>query len=322
MSITLKNIKNRNSIIRIIRGFFSSLDYLEVETPILSPTLIPESNIEVFSTTHVHPFRKDKESYLIPSPEIWLKKFLSENNINVFEISKCFRNSEQSGKYHNPEFTMIEYYSMGFNHKLTLDLTKQLLDHINSNFPESKLPKNHKTITMEEAFIKYADFSLKDNQTISKLHYQASKLNIPTGKNDNWETAFNRIFIDKVEPSLPADVNLFLIDFPSEIKTLAKNIPETPWAERWELYINGIECGNCYTEERTPDKIRDYFDTEGKLKNNSIVKHKIDNKYSELFKTFPECSGGAIGLDRLIMAILGIDQIQGVILFPDHDNIK
>lgn len=310
--MTLETIKERSKITTIIRDFFNSLNYLEVETPLLSPNRIPESNIEPFTTTHTHPYKNSRDSYLTPSPEVWLKRFLSKNHINIFEITKCFRNSEQSGKQHNPEFTMIEYYTMDFNHNDTLKLTIKLLDNINSLFPKSKLSKKHKILTMEKAFIEYAGFSLKENNTIEKLHNQASILEISTDDSDDWETAFNRIFIDRIEPNLPKDLNLFLTDFPAEVKTLAKNIPGTPWAQRWELYINGIECGNCYTEESDPEKVETYFKAEG----------EIDTEYIELFKRFPECSGGAIGLDRLIMAILDIEKIEGVILFPYHDNIR
>lgn len=319
--MNLKNVKKRSLILQTIRDFFNNKDYLEVETPILSPSLIPESSLEVFKTEHVHPFKDSKETYLIPSPEVWLKQFISEYKVNTYEISKCFRNSEQSGKQHNPEFTMIEYYSMGFDHIDTLNLTKELINYLNIQLPFSRLPGKHVTITMEEAFKKYAGFSLEENCTIDKLHIKAKELNIHYDKNDTWETAFNRIFIDIVEPKLPKDVNLFLTDFPNRIKTLAKNIDNTPWAQRWELYINGIECGNCYTEENNPEIVSKYFTDELIEKTHSLVNHEVDLNYKRFFKGFPDCSGGAIGIDRLIMGILGIDDIKGVILFPAHDNI-
>lgn len=313
--MTIEHIQKRALIIRSIRDFFSSLNYLELETPTLSQTLIPESNLEIFETEITNPFKENIKSYMIPSPEVWLKMFLSENPINIFEISRCFRNSEQSGRQHNPEFTMLEYYSIGFDYKQNLELTKKFLNYLNKVVPGSKLPDNHIELTMENAFKKYAGFSLKENYSINMLKQRSAELGIFTEKDDNWETAFNRIFIDKVEPNLPTDVNLFLTDFPSQIKTLAKNIPGTIWAQRWELYINGIECGNCYTEETDPKLIKDYFIEE------TDVKHKVDMDYPLIFKSFPKCSGGAIGVDRLIMEILGIDKIQGVILFPHRGSI-
>ncbi|MBN2619181.1 MAG: hypothetical protein JXR64_12780 [Spirochaetales bacterium] len=317
----IETIKQRKEILQTIRNFYDTLEYLEVETPLISPTLIPESNIEIFETTHIHPFKADKKGYLIPSPEVWLKQFISQNHINVYEISKCFRNSEQSGKHHNPEFSMIEYYTMGFSHLDTLNLTIQLLEYINSKLPYSKLSKKSEILSMNQAFINYAGFSLEDNYTIDKLHKRAVELGISISDDDDWETAFNRIFLDKVEPNLPNNVNLFLTDFPSNIKTLAKKIPNTPWAERWELYINGIECGNCYSEERDPQVVKDFFNEESEMKEKSRIQHKVDSNYYTIFKDFPKCSGGAIGLDRLIMGILGIDEIEGVILFPYRDNI-
>lgn len=313
--LTLEAIRKRSKILSCIRDFFNTREYLELETPLLSPTLIPETHLEIFETEYIHPFKESSKAYLIPSPEVWLKRFLSKNPVNIYEMSKCFRNSEQTGKQHNPEFSMIEYYTMGFNHKDTLKLTMEFLDYLNSRVHDSKLPKIHRELTMDEAFKEYAGFSLLENNTLELLHKKAQEMGIFTEESDDWETAFNRIFIDIVEPNLPKDVNLFLTDFPIQIKTLAKGIPGTPWAERWELYINGIECGNCYTEERDPEKVRNYF------KEEVDVRHKVDHNYYELFKTFPECSGGAIGIDRLIMGILGLEEIQGVILFPHHDSI-
>lgn len=319
--MTIENIKKRKEILKVIRDFFDNKDYLEVETPLFSSDLIPESAIEIYKTEYVHPFKQNKEAYLIPSPEIWLKRFISKNPVNIYEISKCFRNSEQSGKQHNPEFTMIEYYTMDYTHQDTLNLTIDLLKYINKNITYSKLPDKFQVLTMEDAFIKYAGFSLRENYSINALHDQADKLNINWDKNDNWETAFNRIFLNKVEPNFPKDVNLFLTDFPSNIETLAKKVSGTPWAQRWELYINGIEVGNCYSEETDPEVVKNFFITEAKEKETSIVQHNINKDYHSLFIDFPDCSGGAIGIDRLIMGILGLDTIQGVILFPHHDNI-
>lgn len=319
--MTIDNIKKRSEIIKTIRSFFDSREYLEVETPVLSPTLIPESSIEVFETKHVHPYKASQDAYLIPSPEIWLKQIISEHKTNIYEISKCFRNSEQYGSQHNPEFTMIEYYTMNYDHIDTLNLTVELIDFINSKLAYSKLPKEHERLTMEEAFRKYAGFSLKEHYTVSKLHIKAEELGIHYDENDSWETAFNRIFIDKVEPQLPKNVNLFLTSFPNKIKTLSKDLADSPWSQRWELYINGLECGNCYTEENNPEKVKRFFIDESKEKKHSIINHKVDKNYWRIFNDFPSCSGGAIGIDRLIMGILGTNTIQGVILFPTHDNI-
>ena len=314
--MNIETIKNRSKILSIIRDFFTEKNYLELETPTLSRTLIPESNIEVFKTDILNPYSTTEQSYLIPSPEVWLKQFLSENHCNIFEISRCFRNSEQSGKHHNPEFTMVEYYSMGFTHLDTLELTVELLNYINFKYPESKLSRESTILTMDQAFIKYAGFSLKDNYSINDLQKQAKKLNIYIEKSDDWETSFNRIFLDKVEPNIPRDKNVFLTDFPSNIKTLAKNIPGTPWAQRWELYINGIECGNCYTEENDPTLVSQYFTIENEAKKDALVKHNTDPNYYKIFNNFPNCSGGAIGVDRLVMAILGLNNIGDVILYP------
>ncbi|MFA7109218.1 MAG: amino acid--tRNA ligase-related protein [Sphaerochaetaceae bacterium] len=110
--------KKRNELYKNIREFFDDKGYLEVDTPSLSDNLIPENSIENFSTMFSNEFLLSKEFYLIPSPEVFMKKlFVQEDCPSIYQISKCFRNSEQLGKIHNPEFSMLEYYTKGFDEK-------------------------------------------------------------------------------------------------------------------------------------------------------------------------------------------------------------
>ncbi|NCC65549.1 MAG: elongation factor P--(R)-beta-lysine ligase, partial [Spirochaetia bacterium] len=102
----------RSHMNRIIRSFFDERGYTEVDTPLLSPTLIPESTIENFATRFENPFLPSSELYLVPSPEIYMKQLIAQGFGSIYQISHCFRNSEQLGHIHNPEFTMLEYYTM------------------------------------------------------------------------------------------------------------------------------------------------------------------------------------------------------------------
>ena len=119
----LELFEQRAKIIRHIRSFFYEKNYLELDTPLLSPDLIPESCLEVFETLASHPNGSKSPLWLIPSPEIWMKKFITRNPVNVFQICKCFRNGESSGFMHNREFTMLEYYTMNTGYMDSLALT-------------------------------------------------------------------------------------------------------------------------------------------------------------------------------------------------------
>ena len=119
--------KARSLLYANIRNYFSERGYLEVETPTLSPDLIPEATIDNFGTTFINEFQGSREMYMLPSPEIFIKKLLASGSGSVFEISKCFRNCEQLGQSHNPEFTMLEYYTVGFDEKDSIALTQDMI---------------------------------------------------------------------------------------------------------------------------------------------------------------------------------------------------
>jgi lysyl-tRNA synthetase class 2 len=318
------NIKKRSQIIEKVRSFFNDREYLEVETPLLSPDLIPESSIEIFKTTMINPYKGKKNLFLVPSPEIWMKKLLSMGSGDIFQISKCFRNSEQSGKQHNSEFTMLEWYKTDYTYMDNIVETEQLFDYLLRDSSSEDLKPPFIRMSMEEAFVKYAGFSLENNYSEKLLRQAVHSLGIDTEKDDSWEVLFNRVFLQLVEPSLPQNKPLVLYNYPSKIKTLAKDLKGTVWSERWELYVRGMELANCFTEEKNPLKIQEYYIEESKLKNEiSPVPHPVDPNYFEYFgPEFPDCSGVAIGLDRLIMVLTGESSIQGVIIFPLNDTIS
>jgi lysyl-tRNA synthetase class 2 len=143
-------LRERAEIIRKTRAFFDTRDYLETDTPLLSPDLIPESCLEVFRAERILPGRAEKKPYwLIPSPEIWMKRLIARHRTSMYQICKCFRNGESTGRLHSPEFTMLEYYTMNADYNDSLALTEELLSSL---YPA---PLPFLRITIEEAF----DFS-------------------------------------------------------------------------------------------------------------------------------------------------------------------
>ena len=310
--------KARSLLYKNIRSYFDNLDYLEVFTPTLSPSLIPEPTIKAFGTEFINEFTGNLDLYMIPSPEIFMKELLASASPSIYQISTCFRNSEQLGDVHNPEFSMLEYYTLGFDDSDSLSLTIDMIEK--TAISEMKWMKEKPlVITMEEAMREYAGVDLIKAQDISFLREEAERLNLYIPEKESWEDTFNRIFINFVEPNLPKDREVYLRDYPKQIECLAKDYSDKPYKMRWEMYINGIEVANCYTEETDRAKIKAYYEKEQKIleeereKSGDVVS-KADLSFASLQQ--PEMSGVAIGLDRLLLTEYGKTEIEDVLLFP------
>jgi lysyl-tRNA synthetase class 2 len=324
----LQMLEKRAAVIRNIRSFFDKKQYLELDTPLLSPDLIPESCLEVFETAQLQPIgsvKQEQKLYLVPSPEIWMKKIIARHSVNVYQICKCFRNGESTGRLHSPEFTMLEYYTMEADYMESLALTEELFSFLASDIPALRPPFIR--ITVEQAFERWAGFNLYDAaKNINIMEKEARRLGLEPAAEMSIQQLYDLIFIHAVEPQLKGQKPAALIDYPAFVPCLAKQSSNGNTVERWELYCNGIELANCYSEETNPEKIKEFFkNEEAAKKDNAIVKHKVDNDYWKYFKknsnggAFPRCSGVALGIDRFIMAMAGYSTIDSVLPFPLSD---
>jgi lysyl-tRNA synthetase class 2 len=316
--LDLQTLQKRASVIKHTRSFFESKNYLELDTPLLSPDLIPESCLEVFETSRTYPaasIKKSRSLYLIPSPEIWMKKIIAQHRINVYQICKCFRNGESCGHLHNSEFTMLEYYTMEADYIDSLTITEELFAYLakeeDAPFPTPPFDR----ITVAQAFEKYAGFNIFEATKNGSLEDQAKRLGLEPMPGMTTGELYDLIFIHSVEPFLKTEKPVALLDYPAFVPCLAKKAHNKNTVERWELYYNGIELANCFSEETDPQTVKDFFisEEEEKLKT-AIVQHKVDHNYWKIFKDFPRCSGVAMGLDRLIMALTGRLTIDSVII--------
>lgn len=312
-------IKARSQLYDNIRKFFNERGYLEVETPTLSEDLIPEPTIENFGTTFVNEFLGQKELYMIPSPEIFMKKLIADGSGSIYEISKCFRNCEQIGKIHNPEFTMLEYYTVDQDEKYSIELTKEFLKETALSGSCECVTSPWLEMTVREAVLKYTGLDLDKLQNVKDLRKACTDLGMTDFGPESWDDTFNRIFCNFVETSIPKDRPVLFTDYPYQIECLAKR--EGNYRRRWELYIGGIEIANCYLEETDPQIVRNYYRNEysklvAQRQNSQRVIPDADDSFADCFETFPKCSGVAIGLDRLLMVNMGKTDITDVILFP------
>lgn len=311
--------KARSLLYANIRDYFSSRGYLEVETPTLSPDLIPEATIDNFGTTFINEFQGSREMYMIPSPEIFIKKLLAAGSGSVFEISKCFRNCEQLGQSHNPEFTMLEYYSVGFDEKDSIALTQDMIRSTALDFCPANVLDDFEILSIRDAMLRYAKIDIDELQNPRDLRKAAQDLGLPIPGPESWDDTFNRIFINFVETSISKDHPVCLTDYPKQIECLA--VANGNYRRRWELYINGLEVANCYLEETDKETARSYYRNEyQKLvslrSDNGKVIPDVDEDFCETLSKLPRCSGVAIGLDRLLMVETGAKDIDDVLLFP------
>lgn len=318
-----KAAQYRSQLNRSIRTFFDQRHYLEVETPSLSPDLIPEPTIQNFSTRFENEFFGSSDLYLIPSPEVYMKRLIAKGFGSIYQIGHCFRNSEQIGRHHNPEFSMLEYYSVGLDEQDSIALTEELFAHLDG--PDFLKPPFNR-LTVSEAMWQYAQVDLDKNQSQKALAQEARRLGLSVpDKPESWEDTFNRIFLTLVEPNLPQQRPLVLESYPAQIDCLAKR--EGNYRRRWEMYAGGVEIANCYDEETDREKVSAYYRKQYAIliqerADRGFVIPDADPDFADIFTDFPQCSGVALGLDRLQMLLMGESSLEGVILFPFSGTIS
>jgi lysyl-tRNA synthetase class 2 len=320
-------LQERARIIRQVRSFFDAKNYLELDTPLLSPDLIPESCLEVFETRRILPNGNSHPYWLIPSPEIWMKKIIAQHRASVYQICKCFRNGESSGFLHSPEFTMLEYYTMNAGYMDSLQITEDLFAFLSRGLETrdwglgGSLCVTFDRLTVAEAFARFAGFDLfAAAEKAGQMETEARRLGLAPPEGLGVPELYDLIFIHAVEPCLKQNRPIALLDYPAFVPCLAQRGADGRTVERWELYWNGIELANCFSEETDPGRVRDFFKSEAAAKErHALVRHTVDHGYWKLFQgnpPFPRCSGVALGLDRLIMALCDRSTIDSVLPFP------
>ena len=311
-------LRRRAELLHRLRAFFDCRGYLAVETPQLCPTPIPEAHIALFETRGAD----GAPQWLLPSPEYHLKKLLAAGSGNLYEITHSFRNAEQRGPQHSAEFTMLEYYTVDADGETSRLLTEELLRELQTAAGGAGPGPDPRILTMQEAWARWAGIDLAS--TLDGFRGDASALataitgaglGMEVRPDESWEDLFQRVFLTYVEPELPNDRPVFLTRYPAAIQTLARRIPGTPWADRWELYLGGVEVANCFGEETDPATIAAFFDEQRNGKRCSgLVDHAVETGYLS-DPPLPRCSGVAMGVDRMVMHYLGFSDIRQVLTF-------
>jgi len=312
---------------RAIRDCLDGLGYISVDTPVLAPYLIPEPAIEVFRTEYVSSRGHGPDLWLVPSPELWMKRLLGRGSGDIYQIARCFRNGDFGGPVHNPEFRLLEWYTTRGGYEKSIDVAETLFSRLLeaaqsggwTTDPEKagRLSPPFARLSMEEAFDDFAGIELSRCQDVESLVAAGRRAGITMPAECTWEQAFHVVFLSAVEPALPRGRPLVLLDYPALVPTTARRKPGTPWAERWELFVDGVEIANCYTEETGGRALERLLREEDARKKGALVPHRTDWDLARAFPAgFPAVSGAALGVDRLEMVFCGEQSLEGVIVFP------
>ncbi len=316
-----KTIQKINQITQKIRNFFNKEDFLEVQTPILNKIPGMEPHLDPFEAN----FSNNEKLYLNTSPELQMKKLLANGFDKIFNITKVFRNGEIGGPLHNPEFTMLEWYRKNANYEDIMKDCENLLialcplRKIHYQNKEINLQKPWTRISTNELFIKYCDINLLENKDFETFKKTAISKNYDINGCKDWDDIFFKIFLNHIEKTLGFDKATIVYDYPSSQAALAQKKKSEPFfAERFEIYIAGIELANAFSELIDANEQRERLIEEQKLRKNlNKTVFDIDEEFLASLESITEpCSGIAFGIDRLLMILLNKTDIKDVILFP------
>ena len=296
----LKNLIIRAQIIQAIRRFFIGNGYLEIETPIRIPAPAPEAHIDAVES---------RDWFLQTSPELCMKRLLAAGVPRIFQICKCFRHGER-GRLHLPEMTMLEWYRIDSNYEDIMDECEALIaavarkigseDILTYQGKEIALTSPWPRISVSDAFKKFG--SLPVEKALGK-------------------DRFDDIMVTDIEPNLGQIQPVFLYDYPASCGALARLKPEDfRYAERFELYIGGLEICNAFSELADPVEQRQRFESERDHRRESGKSvYPMPDEFLKALADMPEAAGNALGIDRLMMLLIDVKQIDEVVAFTPEE---
>lgn len=300
-----ENTQKWFQFITLTRLAMQQKGYEEVLTPNLVVAGAMESQLHPFITQ----FQSGQTEFglqLPTSPEFHLKKLLALGWGDIFEIKPCFRNEELS-HCHRPEFTMLEFYKLGASSKDLMLEVQGLVTKISQTMGFFEHPPQRK-VAITDLF-KALGISLTPQSTKEELLEHCQRLEIYTHKDDDFNELYFRIWLEKIEPSFNTNELTFVYDFPPSQAALAE-INSKGWADRFEVFWQGFELGNAFKEMNDAKQLRQRYQTENlKRQSQGFTPHPLDEELIWASQNLPSCSGIAIGLERLFMAIMGFKSI-------------
>jgi len=299
-SFIKRNLWLRAQIIQAVRTFFVDNEYLEVETPCRIPAPAPEAHIDA---------EVSGDWFLRSSPELCMKRLMAAGYPRIFQICKCFRQKER-GKKHLPEMTMLEWYTAGDNYFDMMEQCEELIRFVagRAGIKKSLVYQGNRIdltppwprMSVRDAFEKFSSVSMETAML---------------------QDRFDQITAFDIEPNLGYGKPIFLYDYPASAASLARLKPENRlMAERFELYISGLELCNAFSELTDPVEQRTRFKNEQKIRSESGLDiYPLPEKFLESLQFMPEASGIALGVDRLVMLFADTTKIDDVVAFTPEE---
>ena len=338
----------REQVIQAIRQFFAKENFHEVETPLLVKSPGTEPYLEVFETKLIDEQNQQQPAYLLTSPEYAMKKLLAGGLTKIYQICKSFRNRESLGGTHNPEFTILEWYRsdadyldimndlanliLFISHHLQAyyqQQTGQFAQEIMERLQDSTLSYQGKSydlsvpyqrLSVTEAFERFVGVRAEQLLTVEGLRQAAKKQHYPLNGQESWDELFYELFLNEIEPELAKlSRPMIIYDYPLSQAALSKPKADQPqFAERFELYLAGLELGNAFSE------LTDAQEQESRLKKELVLRQQLGKTAYQLDQDFiaalqsgmPETGGIAVGVDRLVMLFADASDIDQTLFFP------
>ncbi|HEY9052187.1 MAG TPA: EF-P lysine aminoacylase EpmA [Gammaproteobacteria bacterium] len=306
-------LKARARMLQNIRAFFTHRRVLEVETPILSTSAVTDIHLNSFKTGY-----RKQDYYLHTSPEFFMKRLLAAGSGDIYQICKVFRDDEQ-GKNHNPEFTMLEWYRHDIDHHQLMEEIEQLFNSL-MVYPDIVVPSKVAIKTSyQQAFIAAIGVDPL-NANINELRQSAQKhqIEMPVGMENDRDMWLDWLMVAAVAPTFSKNQFTFVYDYPASQAALAKLSSDDPRvAHRFEVFFGELELANGFNELTDAVEQRKRFEDDNqKRKQKQLSEMPIDHYLlSALEAGMPACSGVAVGLDRLLMVLLGKNSIDEVLAF-------
>lgn len=315
---SIEILRLRAQVLADIRQFFSARAVLEVETPLLSHCSGTDPQLDFFTTDYCS-LPNRQTLFLQTSPEFAMKRLLAAGSGSIYQLCKAFRNGE-SGRYHNPEFTLLEWYRVGFTLPQLMDEIAELI---------VVMFNGHKTLNPSQRFsyqeifrchtgLNPLEFSYKDYCSYAWDNNHPEAVSICGVDHGLW---LDFIFSHKVQPHLGENAVCMVYGYPACQSSLARiNESNSQVTDRVEVFIDGIELGNGYYELTDPEEQGSRFDYEIAARQQTKRPVSVKDKHliAAMEAGLPECSGMAIGLDRLLMLLTGSVNINDVLNFPIH----
>jgi len=315
-SASLKTLRLRARLLAETRGFFAARGLLEVETPQLSAAAATDLHLESLAARSPG---GELSGWLHTSPEFPMKRLLAAGSGDIWQLARVFRGAER-GRRHNPEFSLLEWYRVGWNAATLMDEVESLLRVLAEGRVELAAAQR---LSYREAFARHAGldpFEAGAAELAGAL--TARGVALPPGLEDDLPACLDLALAVLVEPALDPSTPVFVYDFPASHAALARIRPgEPPVAERFELFLGGMELANGFHELGDPAEQQARFEAELALRRTrGLVAPPMDRRMlAGLAAGLPDCAGVALGFDRLVMILAGASHIDEVLAFPWGD---